>query len=82
MVFIKSCQNSANVNILHTNSELLEVVAVEIRSMAAVMVLPGDEFFSENYMDAFFKAHVASSRTRGSGNVDEDIAAIEAEIRK
>ena len=46
------------------------------------MVLPGDEFFSEGYMDAFYKAHVASSRTRGSNNLDEDIAAIEAEIRK
>lgn len=33
-------------------------------------------------MDAFYKAHVASTRTRGSGNLDEDIAAIEAEIRK
>lgn len=46
------------------------------------MALPGDEFFSESYMDAFYKAHVASSRSRGSGTLDEDIAAIEAEIRK
>ena len=51
--------------------------------MAAAVALPGDEFFSETYMDAFYKAHVASTRTRGdSGNLDEDIAAIEAEIRK
>lgn len=53
--------------------------------MAAAVALPGDEFFSETYMDAFYKAHIASTRTstRGDlGNLDEDIAAIEAEIRK
>lgn len=51
-------------------------------TMTAAVALPGDEFFSESYMDAFYKAHVASSRARGSGALDEDIAAIEAEIRK
>lgn len=50
--------------------------------MAAVVALPSEEFFSESYMDAFYKAHVASTRSRGSGNLDEDIAAIEAEIKK
>jgi hypothetical protein len=50
--------------------------------MAAAVALPSEEFFSESYLDAFYKAHVASTRTRGSGNLDEDIAAIEAEIRK
>lgn len=46
------------------------------------MALPGEEFFSESYLDAFYEAHVASSRSRGAGTLDEDIAAIEAEIRK
>lgn len=50
--------------------------------MTACVALPGDEFFSEGYMDAFYKAHVESTRTRGLGTLDEDIAAIEAEIRK
>jgi len=50
--------------------------------MAACVVLPSDEFLSEGYLDAFYEAHVASSRTRSSGALDEDIAAIEAEIRK
>ena len=50
--------------------------------MAALVALPADDFFSEGYLDAFYRAHVASSRTRGSNNLDEDIAAIEAEIRK
>ena len=52
--------------------------------MAAVVALPGEEFFSESYLDAFYNAHVASSRSRGgtTGTLDEDIAAIEAEIRK
>ncbi len=42
--------------------------------------LVADELFSDSYLDAFYKAHVASSRSRGS--LDDDIAAIEAEIRK
>lgn len=50
--------------------------------MAAAVALPSEEFFSESYLDAFYEAHVASTRSRGSGNLDEDIAAIEAEIRK
>lgn len=50
--------------------------------MAAAVALPTEEFFSERYLDAFYEAHVASSRSRGSGNLDEDIAAIEAEIKK
>lgn len=37
-----------------------------------------DEIFSEGYIEAFYKAHVAPRRS----NVDEDIAAIEAEIKK
>ncbi len=37
-----------------------------------------DDIFSEGYLDAFYRAHVAPRRS----NVDEDIAAIEAEIRK
>lgn len=49
--------------------------------MDACVALPNDEFFSEGYLDAFYEAHVAS-RTRGLGALDEDIAAIEAEIRK
>ena len=47
--------------------------------MATVLRLPTEEFFSDRYMEAFYKAHVAS-RTRG--DLDEDIAAIEAEIKK
>ena len=50
--------------------------------MAAAVALPSQEFFSESYLDAFYKAHVASTHSRGSGTLDEDIAAIEAEIRK
>lgn len=37
-----------------------------------------DDIFSEGYLEAFYKAHVAPRRS----NVDEDIAAIEAEIKK
>lgn len=44
-----------------------------------MLQLPNEEFFSDTYLDAFYRAHVAS-RTRG--NLDEDIAAIEAEIKK
>lgn len=47
--------------------------------MAAVLRLPTEDFLSEKYMEAFYKAHVAS---RARANIDEDIAAIEAEIRK
>ena len=42
---------------------------------------PSDEdMFTESYLDAFYKAHVAARN--GRGNLDDDIAAIEAEIRK
>ena len=41
-------------------------------------VNPSEEMFTESYLEAFYKAHVASRR----GNIDEDIAAIEAEIKK
>ncbi len=37
-----------------------------------------EDIFSDSYLDAFYRAHVAPRR----GNIDEDIAAIEAEIRK
>lgn len=37
-----------------------------------------EDIFSDSYLDAFYRAHVASRR----GNLDDDIAAIEAEIRK
>ncbi|KAL5480048.1 hypothetical protein EMCRGX_G023666 [Ephydatia muelleri] len=37
-----------------------------------------EDIFSDTYLDAFYKAHVASRR----GNIEEDIAAIEAEIQK
>ena len=47
--------------------------------MATVMELPGKEFFSDTYLDTFYRSHVA---TRGRANLDEDIAAIEAEIKK
>jgi hypothetical protein len=47
--------------------------------MATMLQLPQKEFFSDTYLDSFYRAHVAS-RTRG--NLDEDIAAIEAEIKK
>lgn len=40
--------------------------------------LTDEDIFSDTYLDAFYRAHVASRR----GNLDEDIAAIEAEIRK
>lgn len=39
-----------------------------------------EDIFSDSYLDAFYKAHVAARS--GRGNLDEDIAAIEAEIRK
>ena len=38
------------------------------------------DMFTESYLDAFYKAHVAARNGRGS--LDDDIAAIEAEIRK
>ena len=37
-----------------------------------------DDIFSEGYLDEFYKTHVASRRS----SLDEDIAAIEAEITK
>lgn len=37
-----------------------------------------EDIFSEGYLEAFYKAHVASRRS----SVDDDIAAIEAEIKK
>ncbi len=37
-----------------------------------------DDIFSEGYLEAFYKAHVAPRRS----NIDDDIAAIEAEIKK
>ena len=46
--------------------------------MSARVECEVEDIFSEPYMDAFYKAHVASRR----GNLDEDIAALEAEIRK
>lgn len=82
MVHTVSCQSSANCNINDNVLEGLLFLSLTFEAMAAAVALPGNEFFSESYMDAFYKAHVASSRTRGSGNLDEDIAAIEAEIRK
>lgn len=39
-----------------------------------------EDIFSDGYLDAFYKAHVAARGGRGS--LDEDIAAIEAEILK
>ena len=39
-----------------------------------------EDIFSDGYLDAFYKAHVAARN--GRGNLDDDIAAIEAEIRK
>lgn len=39
-----------------------------------------EDMFTDSYLDAFYKAHVAARN--GRGNLDEDIAAIEAEIRK
>lgn len=47
--------------------------------MATVTSLPNEDFLSDRYMEAFYKAHVGS-RTRA--DIDEDIAAIEAEIKK
>ena len=41
--------------------------------------LPRKEFFSDSYLEKFYNAHVASSRR---ASLDEDIAAIEAEINK
>ena len=46
--------------------------------MVTTLVPREEDMFSATYLDAFYKAHVASRR----GNLDEDIAAIEAEIRK
>ena len=46
--------------------------------MATGLLLPEDDMFSESYLEAFYRAHVASRR----GSLDEDISAIEAEIRK
>ena len=40
-----------------------------------------EDIFSDSYLDAFYKAHVAA-RNGGRGSIDEDIAAIEAELRK
>ena len=37
-----------------------------------------EDIFSEGYLDEFYKTHVASRRT----SIDDDIAAIEAEITK
>lgn len=48
------------------------------RAMSSRLEWEDEDIFSESYMDAFYKAHVASRR----GNLDEDIAALEAEIRK
>lgn len=39
-----------------------------------------EDIFSDSYLDAFYKAHVAARNGRGS--LDDDIAAIEAEILK
>lgn len=38
-----------------------------------------DDIFSDGYLDQFYKTHVATSRRT---SIDEDIAAIEAEINK
>lgn len=46
--------------------------------MATGLLLPEDDMFSDSYLEAFYRAHIASRR----GSLDEDIAAIEAEIRK
>lgn len=40
--------------------------------------LVDEDIFSEGYLDEFYKTHVASRRS----SLDEDIAAIEAEIMK
>lgn len=40
-----------------------------------------EDIFSESYLDAFYKTHVAARSGRG-GSLDEDIAAIEEEILK
>ena len=45
--------------------------------MATGLLLPEDDMFSDSYLEAFYRAHIASRR----GSLDEDIAAIEAEIR-
>lgn len=50
-----------------------------LKAMAAVLRLPTEDFLSEKYMETFYKAHVVS---KARGSLDEDIAAIEAEIRK
>ena len=43
------------------------------------MTAIAEDILSDSYLDAFYKAHVAASRR---SSLDEDIAAIEAEIRK
>ena len=52
-----------------------EAAAYELGRMAAIV----EEIFTDSYLEAFYKAHVASRR---SSSLDEDIAAIEAEITK
>lgn len=47
---------------------------VQVNEMATFV----EDIFSEGYLDEFYKAHVASRRS----SLDEDIAAIEAEISK
>ena len=47
-------------------------------ALSMMMRSAEEDIFSDSYLDAFYKAHVASRR----GNLDDDIAAIEAEIRK
>lgn len=54
--------------------------AVPSRPMAIQEDHLKEDIFSDSYLDAFYKAHVAARS--GRGNLDEDIAAIEAEIRK
>ena len=56
-----------------------EDIDTHTKNMATMLQLPNEEFFSDTYLDAFYRAHVAS---RIRGNLDEDIAAIEAEIKK
>ena len=56
------------------------VEAVPARRMALREDNLKEDIFSDSYLDAFYKAHVAARS--GRGNLDEDIAAIEAEIRK
>ena len=51
-------------------------------SMASLDDHLKEDILSDSYLDAFYKAHVAAGRGGGRGSLDEDIAAIEAEIRK